>query len=166
MFRLTHQEKASIFTLLAVIFLLLAACAHKCNAQTGTPGLLAGAGFGDGRPQVLIGVTYSPNPRAGVFAIADMQHYQETINLRAMFNLELVDQVSLHMLAGPEVEFDNTAPDRRDALTYLNLSTGIAVSWRAAERLSVWAAVDYASNASRPGEAKFGIGIVSWLGSP
>lgn len=161
----TRKRKAITAIITAIIAGLTALLAY-CDADGATPGLLAGAGFGDGRPQVLIGFTYCPSPNAGVFAVADLQHYQETINLRAMFNLQLIDQVNLHLLAGPEVEFDNTNPTRRDALTYLNVSTGIAVSWKAAERLSVWAAVDYASNATRPGEAKFGLGIVSWLGSP
>lgn len=162
--RLTRQN---IYTgvIIAALLIVLSLLAAE-HAVPATPGLLAGAGFGDGRPQVLLGVTYCPNPNAGVFAIADMQHYDETINLRAMFNLELIDQIHLHLLAGPEVEFDNTDPTRRDALTYLNLSTGIAISWKAAERLSVWGAVDYASNATRPGEAKFGLGIVSWLSGP
>ena len=160
-----HQKKTIASLIIAILGALLAFLATN-DAKGATPGLLAGAGFGDGRPQVLIGFTYCPSPNAGLFAVADLQHYQETINVRAMFNLQLVDQVNLHLLAGPEVEFDNTAPDRRDALTYLNVSTGIAVSWKAADRLSIWGAVDYASNATRPGEAKFGIGIVSWLGSP
>ena len=162
----TRKQKKRIVTLVIAILAALLAFLATQTAKAAAPGLLAGAGFGDGRPQVLLGVTYCPNPNAGVFAIADMQHYEETINLRAMFNLELISRIHLHLLAGPEVEFDNTEPTRRDALTYLNLSTGIAVSWKAAERLSIWGAVDYASNATRPGEAKFGVGIVSWLGSP
>ena len=152
--------------LLASIALLVVALTMVCEGEAATPGLLAGAGFGDGRPQVLIGLTYCPTPSAGLFAIADLQHYEETINLRAMFNLRLIDRLHLHMLAGPEVEFNNPPDEPRDALTYLSLSTGLAISWRPADRLSIWGAVDYASNTSRPGEAKFGIGIVSWLGSP
>lgn len=160
-----HQKKTITGLIIAILTAILAWLATQ-TAEGATPGILAGVGIGDGRPTAVLGLTYCPTPQAGVFAIADLGHYDETVNARAMFNLQLIDRVHLHLLAGPEVEFQNNNPTRDDAVTYLNLSTGLAVSWRPSERLSVWGAVDYASSADRTGTPDFGLGIVSWLGSP
>ncbi len=166
MIKRSKKKRNALIGLITAIIAGLTALLAYCDADGAEPGLMAGCSFGDGRPAALIGITYSPSPNAGVFAVGDLDNYDETINVRAMFNLQLIDQVKLHLLSGPEVEFQNNNPGRDDAVTYLALSTGLAVSWRPADRLSIWAAIDYASNATRPGQPKFGIGIVSWLGSP
>lgn len=149
---------------IALLFLLGALlCAP---AHTAPLGLLAGATFADGHPAQLIGVTYNLTDRAGIFALGDLTPDSESANARGILHLPLSSTFAAHLLLGPEVNFDQGAADTAQVITYLHLSTGLALSWTPRRDLSAWIALDYRSPSQDRKSVRFGLGVVSWLRGP
>lgn len=144
-----------------LVFALLCAPAHSRPL-----GLLAGATFGDGHTSQLLGLTYDVSPRFGLFVLGDLRPDHEAANARGLVHLPLSDNLRAHLLLGPEVQFDDTDNDSLAIITHLSLSTGLAISYRALPRLSLWAALDYKTPSADSKAARFGLGITAWLSDP
>lgn len=147
---------------IALLFLLGALlCAP---AHTAPLGLLAGATIADGHPDQLVGVTWNLSPRGGLFLLGDLTPDSESANARGILHLPLSTKFAAHVLLGPEVNFDQGQADTANVITYLHVSTGLALSWTPNKDLSVWAALDYRTPSQDRKSLRFGLGIISWLG--
>ncbi len=160
---LPHTVWIVLFIMAAVI--LFTAILH-CPGQAAPLGLLAGATIADGHPDQLVGVTWNLSPRGGLFLLGDLTPDSQSANARGILHLPLSSKFSGHLLLGPEVNFDHGQADTANVITYLHVSTGLALSWTPNDDLSVWAALDYRTPTQARKSLRFGLGIVSWLGGP
>jgi len=151
--RFVHWRPAAVAAFLTLIV------AINATARTG---ILGGLRSDNWNRFATVNLIHTVSDDLALLGGTDVGGGQVVGHANAIIRWHLTETIELGFILGPEMTIHQPDISDDDKITYIAASVGASISWKATEKLTFWAAAEYAKSKAELSAPSLGTGLILW----